>query len=335
MADFPWDKLKAETLRSICTDLGYSRNWAKPIMLTLLNMVQESGVERTLEYEKEMFEAKKEDKTAHPLPETPSPIKRTRGALVVSDYDTRHKRKRITGPETRLSRKSTKALPATSKKSQPRRLTKVRTKAVSRAKAAAPPSSTRREIFDGVLLTPRPNSSKGKEKAEESHDDEGGDEDAEGDVDMDHESCDLIPDPQVESSLASSNKENESPSDDISHTDPLEDEQVPNETVGGKILSFTLFFIAKYLSLDDTSVLENTIQQQTEAQLETEILPAGEEVGVGAGWTVVAQEVAPLVVEEQVISTVETHQTYVHGELTAEDVGNVEEVLRAAVAHGL
>ncbi|KAG6885797.1 hypothetical protein C0993_009557 [Termitomyces sp. T159_Od127] len=296
MAEFPWDKLRAETLRSICSDL----------------------VERSLEYEKELSEAKKEDKTAHPRPETPSPSKRTRGALVVSDYDTRHKKKRISGPGTRLPRKTTKALVVTSQKPQPRsprrRLPKGQTKAVSKTKAAAPPSSTRREIFDGVLLSPRPSSFKGKERAEEHHDDEGGDEDAEGDVDMDHDNDGLIPDPQVESSLASSNKENEFPSDDISHTDPLEDEHVPDGTVAED---------------SGPAVLENTIQQQTEAQFETAILPAGEEV-VAAGWTAVAQEVAPLS-----DSTVDTHQSYVHGELTSEDLSNIEEVFRAVAANGL
>lgn len=228
MADFPWDKLKAGTLRSVCIDLGYSRLWTKQEMMSLLKVAQESGrmfkhhcltlkltfsqVERSLEYEKEISEAKKEDKTVRPHPETPSPTKRTRGALVISDYDTRHKKKRILGPMARLPRRSAKALATISKESQLRRprarLPKVgQTKSITKTKVAAPPSSTRREIFDGVLLTPlRPNSFKGKEKAEEHHDDEGGDEDAEGDVDMDHEINDLIPDPQVESSLASSNK---------------------------------------------------------------------------------------------------------------------------------
>lgn len=52
-----------------------------------------------------------------------------------------------------------------------------------------------------------------------------------------------------------------------------------------------------------------------EAQLETAVLPTGEEV-VAAGETAVAQEVAPLDAGEQVISTVEINQTYVHGDLT-------------------
>ncbi|KAG6890182.1 hypothetical protein C0995_010887 [Termitomyces sp. Mi166 len=295
MVDFPWDKLKADTLRSICSDLGYPRLFhTKEVMMSLLKLVQESGLKKSFEHEKEIYEAKKEEKSAQPRLETPSPAKRTRGAMVVSDYDTRHKRKRLSDPGPRFSRrKSTKAPATTSNESQPKRprgrLSKNKVKATPKLKASGPPS-TRREIFDGILLsTPRPNSykGKGKEKAEEYDDDEVGDEDAEGDVDMEHEDDGLIPDTQVESSLASSNK-----------------------------------------------VLGNTMQQQTEAQLEMEVLPGSEEEVI-EGPTEVASGVAPLGPEEELITTVETHQTYAHGELIAEDVSNVEEVLRNVAANGL
>ncbi|KAG5337076.1 hypothetical protein C0989_010901 [Termitomyces sp. Mn162] len=325
MANFPWDKLKAETLRSICSDLGYSRLfYTKEVMLSLLKVVQESGLEKSFAYEQEVYEVKKEKKKkfAQPRPETPSSVKRTRGALVVSDYDTRHKRKRITDPGPRLSRrKSARVLTATSDEPQLKRHarpSKRKAKAAFKTKVAAPPSSTRREVFDGILLSaPRPTSYRGKENAEE-HDEEGGDEDAEGDVDMEHEDNSLIPDTQVESSLASSNKENEFITDESSHTEPSEDQQVPDEPVS-----------------DDCrpSVLGNMMQQQTEAHPEATMLPVGEEVT--EGWPAVASGMGPPGPAEQGISAVEIHQVYPPGQLTAEDESNVEEVLRAVAANGL
>lgn len=43
MGGFPWDILKAETLRILCRDLGFSQAIRKDIMISFLTTVEESG----------------------------------------------------------------------------------------------------------------------------------------------------------------------------------------------------------------------------------------------------------------------------------------------------
>ncbi|KAF8063410.1 hypothetical protein FPV67DRAFT_1506425 [Lyophyllum atratum] len=218
MPEFPWDSLKAETLRSLCRDLGMSRPSTRGAMIGFLTQVKEQGLEKAIAIESSQTPLKR--KAAPALPITPS---ERRAGKTVSDYDTRHKRARLSDPGPGTSRKtSTRAVqngttdssdkPAPKRRGRPPKTTsKLTPKTKTRKEEVSPPSapiSARREIFDGVVVpTVNFGASKGKAKAQE----EMGDEDADGDIDMDHvEEQDDGRISRVESSLAGSNKENES-----------------------------------------------------------------------------------------------------------------------------
>ncbi|KAG6811062.1 hypothetical protein H0H92_009151 [Tricholoma furcatifolium] len=248
MSEFPWDRLKAETLRSICADLGLARFVSKDIAMEVLKKVETDGLDDTIEQVDEIIETKKQEKAS-----TAPPTSRRPRNVEVSPA-TRPKRKRDPselGPRNR--RKSERALAAASMdEPQPKR----RRGRPSTARASAPtdgapnpkrprgrptkakltdaepkpkrprgrppkvkdsgPQSARRQIFDGVEVeAPRSGRSiyKGKGKAHDhGQDEDGGEEDAEGEIDMEEHVAHVssVIDTRPESSLASSNKENES-----------------------------------------------------------------------------------------------------------------------------
>ncbi|KAG6919676.1 hypothetical protein DXG01_002619 [Tephrocybe rancida] len=322
----PQPKLKAETLRAICADLGLARFASKDVMLGVLKKVQELGVEQARESEKEAQATKQQEKSVQPPPAASPTNTRTRGAAVVSDYDTRHKRKRISDPGPRLSRrKSTRGLATTSDEPPPKRRARpAKPKPISapKQKATTPPLSTR-QIFDGVLLdAPHPSSSIGKERVQEevpAEEDVYGDVDAEGDVDMEHQDDGLILDAQFESSLASSNKENESIRDES--VSDVSEEVVPDEHVADNIEP-----------VPSAGVPESAVLPPMEEQSVVAGPPEGDDVN-GEGLVIAEPEVPSE--RDDAISMPDTHQLYVASGLTPEDVSNVEELLRAATANGI
>ncbi|KAG5647867.1 hypothetical protein DXG03_007791 [Asterophora parasitica] len=170
---------------------------------------------------------KKRD-TSAPASPSASPTKRKLGA-VVSDYDTRHKRARKSDPglQPRTTRSVvTTTTPSTSGQAAPKRRGRTPNNAPKPAsKSVATPSapfSARREFFDGVVLNVRSvPASKGKEKAEYA-DEDLGEEDADGDREMPDEELDFVS--RIESSLAGSNKENESIDMDTTYRNGAESE---------------------------------------------------------------------------------------------------------------
>ncbi|KAG6843656.1 hypothetical protein H0H87_001952 [Tephrocybe sp. NHM501043] len=229
MPNFPWDKLKAESLRGPLED---GANFRPCVSHTLVRHIQLTRsfvtVERALKHEKEIYEAKLHDK-AQASTESSS-IRRS--SAVVSDYGTRQKRNRMSDPRpVRSRRKSSRALAAESEETKPKRRarpskSKPKSTSIFKKQATVPLSMSTREIFDGVVITaPRSIYMKAKETApadDGRDEDMAGMEDAEGDVDMGHEDDDLILDTVVESSLASSNKENESIHGEVSEEDEQE-----------------------------------------------------------------------------------------------------------------
>ncbi|KAF5375916.1 hypothetical protein D9615_008214 [Tricholomella constricta] len=312
MVEFPWDSLKAGTLRTLCRDLGFPKIMAtKDVMIRFLTKVEQQGPEKALS-ELAQILPKNADKSAPASPAV-SPSKRKLGT-VVSDYDTRHKRTRRSDPGPGLSRRTARgvtsiaaASPNTKVEHKRRgRPPKSTTKRGPKKKAAAappsPPADARREIFDGVVLPTRQvRESKGKEKAQNE---DLGEEDAEGDVEMELEE-EVEEDggiSRVESSLASSNKENESIPGDIEAND--QHPEVPEEDNAGDDPS--------------TRVLESTVQMAVQLAIE-DMDAEGEDVAE-------LDEEGPD--QTGFLKLQETH-------FTPEDINQIEQALMAAATNAL
>lgn len=227
-APFPWDSLKAESLRFVCRDLGRLPG-RRDEMITFLKAVEEQGLENALALEvRSAPEQKPAEAAATLVTSTPS-LKRNRQP-VVSDYNTRHrdKRVRVSDPGPGLSRRQAARRANGTNTSQAAKYS-AKMKTVPKAEAT---TKGRRTIFDGVLL-PRfypPVKEKEKEKETETEketekekadavvsdgaaSDEKGEEveadnEEKGEEGVDHV-LEGLEDSKVESSLASSNKENE------------------------------------------------------------------------------------------------------------------------------
>ncbi|KAG6836886.1 hypothetical protein H0H93_001717 [Arthromyces matolae] len=336
MSNFPWDKLKAETLRAICTDLGFPRTfYTKEIMVGLIKMTEDSGLEQSIEHEQELYEAKNEEKSTQI---TPRARRSERGAPVMSNYDTRHKkRRRVSEPAPKTARSQPARVSATTTTDEPPRKRRGRPPKVKpqvnnppsqQTKISAPPSSTRREVFAGVVLTAPSSMHRGKAKVEHYEDYDVGDEDAEGDIDMEHEDDGLIPDIQIESSLASSNKgkQNEFDQQESSQGDDVQQShQLSHEYQRGPSFFLNHFPPVNPSSAHIDDVLENPVRPLMELPLETVSHPGTESVATEGFLATPVDSTSQL-------SASKTPQF--ESGLTQEDVNNVEEVLRAVAANG-
>ncbi|KAG5634965.1 hypothetical protein H0H81_000201 [Sphagnurus paluster] len=264
MPPFPWDSLKADTLRGLCRDLQQSKLTTRSAMIDFLTKVEEHGVEEALILQVAPSTSKIGESTPTRSPAT----KRSRLGPVVSDYDTRHKKSRRSdsGPlPPRRKPRNVKDTATVNGSSAPKRLGRP-PKNKGTTTPPSVPVSTGRQLFDGVVLASRtPHVSKGKAKAREL---ESGDEDADGDIEMDDSL--VYPDdiPRAESSLASSNKENESIFGDLdanpqSSIEAVEDD-VGNTPTRGGILASVVQTAVPVMEDEDVDAEGETVDEDAE-----------------------------------------------------------------------
>ncbi|KAF9466809.1 hypothetical protein BDZ94DRAFT_140133 [Collybia nuda] len=153
-ATFPWDQLKAESLRSVCRDVGIQGR-TRDVMINFLKSVEMHGLDDALRLHSEETHTSAKPATTATSPAFLTP-KRSREP-VISDYNTRHRDKRVRlsdpGPgasrkRVRVSKKIETKQPQTSVAAPSRSLGGLK----SAMKKKTPAKPVRREIFDGVLL---------------------------------------------------------------------------------------------------------------------------------------------------------------------------------------
>ncbi|GLB42903.1 hypothetical protein LshimejAT787_1203520 [Lyophyllum shimeji] len=348
MPNIPWASLKAETLRALCRDLGFTKYTTRDVMIDHLKRVEDQGLEKALARETSAGTPKKATRavTASPAVATPSTAKRRLGT-VVSDYNTRRKRVRISDPGPRPSRRTTlsaRATPAqttgraatTTKRPRgrpPKKTTAITTTARTPRKrartengGASAPASARKEVFDGVVLpATRSGASKGKGKATEEE--KMGEEDAEGEVEEDYDEGRTS---RVESSLAGSDKENEY----ILGSDEANPRNTGQPVENGAAAAGT--------STSGT-IPESTVQIVTVVQVAGEDVEPEPEPGADAdedaeGEVVGESDDTAVMVTQGDGPTRHfpvLQEMHLESDLTPEDVSNIEQILRSVAADGL
>ena len=206
MSTFPWDAVKAETLRSVARDIGISATLKRDDMIHLFRMVEEDGRMCRNHSFSSMFGLRSSQRTVEAAYEEEKELRIVASSKRKAGFDSppRPKRTRRSDPGpakmvTRYKGVRTKTYRTTIAKPKPR--------SSRRAPAAAKGASARVVAgkFDGVVL---PRRRRGKPKRQEDPfppppaeaDGEGGDDvdadgdgdadvdvDADGDVDVDHD----------------------------------------------------------------------------------------------------------------------------------------------------
>ncbi|RDB21913.1 hypothetical protein Hypma_011008 [Hypsizygus marmoreus] len=300
---FPWDQVKANTLRTICRDLGFSSSAPRETMVTFLNLAADEGLEKAQNWA-ENWHKQREEPISAASPATP---KRKMGA-VVSDYETRHKdkRARLSDPGPGVARRPVSRKAAAAKASiaaeaptpstanvTPKRARGRPRKNAPKATEEKPVSqSAPREIFDGVVLPAPHHAGKGKGREEDA---DMGDEAGPPQVNEDGE----------ESSLASSNKENE--------LRPSQPQHLPsNRPANGDAPD----------GPSTLRVLESSTVEFSASMTDDDMDAEGE---------VVTESEQVVFARPHTIPIIETHPAE---QLSAEDVSQIEQFLNNVVANG-